>query len=172
MHIAASGSGHRDMFKLIVSHVSEMDEKESLLEARDDLGYTPFHKAVLVWRSQNTLKILEEMEANIEAVNGEEETPLQTAARNQNAGLVLHLLRSGAKPQVKSKDGLAILELAEGSFLKKFVEHRKAKTNKAVYMLACEGDDNYFQPSSKTMKEVDMAKIDMIKALLQSCLSG
>ncbi|KAI4673509.1 uncharacterized protein J4E84_011035 [Alternaria hordeiaustralica] len=160
------------MFKLIVSYVSQMDEKESLLEARDESGYTPFHKAVLVWRSQNTLKILEEMGANIEAVHGEGETPLQTAVRNQNAGLVLHLLRSGAKPQVKSKDGLDILELAEVSFLKKFVEHRKAGKNKAVYLLACDRDDNYFQRSSRTMEEVDMAKIDVIKTLLQSCLSG
>jgi len=77
---------------MIVSHVSEMDEKESLLESRDILSYTPFHKAVLVWRSQNTLIIVQKMGAKIEAVVGEGETPLQTAVRNQNAGLVLHLL--------------------------------------------------------------------------------
>ena len=155
------------MFDLIVSHVSEMDEKESLLGARDQLSYTFFYKSVLVWKSQDTLKILQEMGANIEAGNGEDGTPLQTAVRNQNAGLVLHLRRSGAKPQVKRKDGLNILELAVVSFMKKFNGHRKAGKNKA-----CEGVDNCFQGSSSTMEDVDMAKIDLIKALLQSCLSG
>ena len=87
---------------MIVLHVSRIDKMESLLEARDRSGYTPIHKAVLVWISQNTLKILEEMGANIGAVNGEDETPLQTAVCNQNAGLVLHLLRSDAKPQVEA----------------------------------------------------------------------
>ena len=118
------------------------------------------------------MRILEEMGTNIEAVNGEEDTPTQTAVRKQNASLVLHLLRTGAKPQVKSKDGLDIIELAEVSFLKKFVKHRKVGKDKAVYLLACEGDDNCFQRSSRTMEEVDMAKIDLIKGWLQSCSLG
>ena len=76
------------------------------------------------------------------------------------------------RPQVKTKDGVDILELAEVSFLKKFVNHRKAGKNKAVYVLACEGDDNYSQRSSKTIEEVDIAKIDLIKTLLQPHSTG
>ena len=86
------------MFDLIVLHVREMDEKESLLEARVYIGYTPFHKAVLVWRSQNTLKVLQKIGTKIEEVILEGETPLQTAVCNQNDGLVLQLLGSGEKP--------------------------------------------------------------------------
>jgi len=75
------------MFDLIVLHVSRMDEKKSLLDARDGLSYTPFHKASLVRRSQNILRILQKLGPKIEAVHGEGETPLQTAVRNENAGL-------------------------------------------------------------------------------------
>ena len=75
-----------------------MDEKESLLEARVYLSYTPFHKAVLVWRSQSALKTLRMIGAKIEKVILEGEIPLQTPICNQNDGLVLHLLRSGEKP--------------------------------------------------------------------------
>ncbi|CZS94845.1 uncharacterized protein RAG0_04686 [Rhynchosporium agropyri] len=110
LHYAAAGTGHEEMFLLLLKSGGD-------LEAKDHSGRTAFHDAVVHWRSQTTLRVLKSCGADIESGNLDGDTPLQTAVRMQNSGLVKWLVTDVKVNQdVVSNNGYTLHQLHRESF--------------------------------------------------------
>ena len=80
---------------------------------RDEEGATALHHAVILGNASMIIPVLVERGANVNAVDANGITPLVHAVVNDKPDLVELLLRLGAKPQIKTKDGQTALNWAE-----------------------------------------------------------
>ena len=171
LHIAVSSRDSMEMIKLVMARLKVVGDEEAILELKDQRGYTPFHKAVLCWRSPRILTELRSMGANTEATNDEDETPLQTAIREQNEDLVEHLLLfCAANPMVPTKHGVSTLDLAEMSFVKKVIQHRVVGPKPHVD--ASEEHDNSLQGSRLSVEQIALRAFEVIKRALEISMKG
>jgi ankyrin repeat protein len=106
---------------------------QALLETKDKDDYTPFHKAVSCKKSQRTPQYLQEMGADIEAVNRKHQTPLQAAIEMQDDGLIFHLLGSKANPMISTGRGVSFLDAMDIPYLKILVEYIQAGLSQNPY---------------------------------------
>lgn len=113
--------------------------------------------------------------ANVEARNGIGETPLQTAIRKQNAGLVTSLA-TVADLSVHTADGMSIVDLAEFSYitlLKDYIIKERVDLQELykVFIWTNEKgvvhDDNAFQKDTGTLGSVINKKFTTIQHVIQ-----
>ena len=90
--------------------------KDSDLEARDQAGLTPLHRAAANNANPAMMTTLVKAGANIEARTKDGETPLHKAAAfNGNPAVVKFLLGAGADPKAKTADGRTAFDLIQNN---------------------------------------------------------
>jgi len=98
----ASLKGHTELVKLLIAKDADVNKT----------GWTPLHYAAS-GAKKNTIEILLEHSAYIDAESPNGSTPLMMAAMYGNADCVRLLLESGADPTLKNHLGLSAAEFAK-----------------------------------------------------------
>ncbi|KAI1772491.1 hypothetical protein F4818DRAFT_454019 [Hypoxylon cercidicola] len=165
LHMAVSGEAHEVLRVL--------KQKKANVKARNNQEYTPFHWAVAEWRSKEILVILHSMNMEVETKNNYGDTPLQTAIRMQNVGLVEFLSQPqiGANLAVLTTEGYNVLDLAQVSFLSNlsnltFKGLLGIDYHSYAYAVDHAFDDHSYQHDHRNVGEVMVDKTQMIQEIL------
>lgn len=94
----------------------DLIEHGALVDIQDNEGKTPLHEAVIHGadpRNQSTIQKLLDAGADIDKPDNQGNTPLHLAAQNEHRGLVEFLLKMGADPDIRNKEGQLYGEINE-----------------------------------------------------------
>lgn len=164
-HMAVSGEAREVLPVLKRNHAD--------LRARNNKGYTAIHLAVAEWRSKEILVTLYSMNREIETKDEHGDTPLQTAIRLQNVGLVEFLSQPkiGANLAVLTPEGYNVLDLAQVSFLENLAKLAiegilGMDYHSYAYEVNHAFDDHSYRNDHRNVGEVMVDKTQMIQEIL------
>lgn len=112
--------GQQDMVKLLV-------EMGANLQIRDPYGGSLLHNAVRHMPEKSLINHLIDAGANVNAIDGDANTPLNFAAREDNLEIARLLLENGADPNAETERGYAVIRFAKSDSMKNLLKSYGAK---------------------------------------------
>jgi ankyrin repeat protein len=108
---------NKSWYDVDMSKIQDFIERGADVEAKDNMGYTPLHKASL-YNFIEIAKFLIEKGANVEAKDDKGWTPLHSVSYKDNIEIAKLLIERGADLEVKDKLGRTPLHWAKSDEMK------------------------------------------------------